>query len=252
MKKIKYLWPLVSVIAVLLTTAGITYAWFDHSASLVTLLEIQPPDAITITPVGYDGTELAALDLDFKDGVDEKVTAEDGTTTITILRPVRIKSTSPVHQLEVVHTTNLNQLNFNIYPVTDKGGHFSDWGTPLSGKPVNPDPSDPNLAKREQLNNYKDADTVEAHAYPLYWLADRCGDKQYVQAADKAKVAIEVSSKKSTEFDAAKQCDVDYYSTYYILEISWQETTKETDLFYILAQNIAVTPASSGEGGGNP
>lgn len=246
MKKIKYLWPLVSVIAVLLTTAGVTYAWFAHSASLVTLLEIQPPDAITITPVGEDGTELAALDLDFKEGVDSK--KEDG--TITILRPVRIKSTSPVHQLEVVHTTNLNQLSFNIYPVTDKGGHFSDRGTPLSGKPVNPDPSDANLAKREQLNNYKEGDSVEAHAYPLYWLADSCGDKRYVQEADKSKVAIEVRSGKSTEFDAAKQCDVDYYSTYYILEISWQETTKETDLFYILAQNIAVTPAD--EGGGNP
>lgn len=245
MKKIKYLWPLVSVIAVLLTTVGVTYAWFAHSASLVTLLEIQPPDAITITPVGEDGTELAALDLDFKEGVDSK--KEDG--TITILRPVRIKSTSPVHQLEVVHTTNLKQLNFNIYPVTDNGGHFSDRGTPLSGKPVNPDPKNPNLAKKENLNNYKDA-TVEAHAYPLYWLADCCGDKQYVQAADKAKVAIEVSSEKSTEFDAAKQSYIDYYTTYYILEISWQETTKETDLFYILAQNIAVTPAD--EGGGNP
>lgn len=249
MKKIKYLWPLVSVIAVLLTTAGITYAWFAHSASLVTLLEIQPPDAITITPVGDDGKELTALDLDYKDGVDDKVTV-DGATTITIRRPVRIKSTSPVHQLEVVHTTNLNQLNFNIYPVTDNGGHFSDRGTPLSGKPVNPDPSDPNLAKTEQLNNYKDRDDVEAHAYPLYWLADCCGDKRYMQEADTSKVAIEVSSEQSSEFDAAKQDYIDYYTTYYILEISWQETTKETDLFYILAQNIAVTPAD--EGGGNP
>lgn len=251
MKKIKYLWPLVSVIAVLLTTAGITYAWFAHSASLVTLLEIQPPDAITITPVGNDGTELTALDLDFKDGVDEKVTAEDGTTTITIRRPVRIKSTSPVHQLEVVHTTNLNKLEFKIYPVTDEGGHFSDRGTPLKGSYINPDPDNSKLAKPENLNNYRDEHKVEAHAYPLYWLAASCGDPDFVDNADKPKIKIEVSSVPSTEFDAAKQCDVDYYSTYYILEISWQETTKETDLFYILAQNIAVTPVSSGEGGGS-
>ena len=248
MKKIKYLWPLVSVIAVLLTTVGVTYAWFAHSASLVTLLEIQPPDAITITPVGNDGKELTALDLDFKEGVDIK-NEEKG--TITIRRPVRIKSTSPVHQLEVVHTTNLNKLEFKIYPVTDNGGHFSDRGTPLKGSYINPDPKNPNLAKKENLNNYKDA-TVEAHAYPLYWLADRCGDPDFVDNADKPKIDIEVSSGKSTEFDAAKQCNVDYYSTYYILEISWQETTKETDLFYILAQNIAVTPVSSGEGGGKP
>lgn len=243
MKKIKYLWPLVSVIAVLLTTVGVTYAWFAHSASLVTLLEIQSPDTITITPVGEDGTELAALDLDFKEGVDSK--KEDG--TITILRPVRIKSTSPVHQLEVVHTTNLNKLEFKIYPATISEEGFDDaLGENLSGRFINPNSSDSHLAEKENLNNYKEGDSVEAHAYPLYWLADCCGDKRYVQE----EIAIEVSSKKSTEFDAAKQCDVDYYSTYYILEISWQETTKETDLFYILAQNIAVTPAD--EGGGNP
>lgn len=249
MKKIKYLWPLVTFIAVLLATAGVTYAWFSHSASLVTLLEIQPPDAITITPVGDDGTELAALDLDYKEGVDVKVTV-DGITTITIRRPVRIKSTSPVHQLEVVHTTNLNKLEFEIYPVRNEGGSFSAPGTPLTGNHVNPNPSDSKLAKPERLNNYKNGNIVEAHAYPLYWLADCCGDKQYVQEADKSKVAIEVSSEKFSEFDAAKQCDIDYYTTYYILEISWQETTKETDLFYILAQNIAVIPAD--EGGGNP
>ena len=249
MKKIKYLWPLVTVIAMLLATAGVTYAWFVRSASLATLLEIQPPDAITITPVGNDGNDLAALELDYKEG--DFKNQENG--TITIRRPVRIKSTSPVHQLEVVHTTNLNQLSFNIYPATFSGKGFTyALDKYLTGNPINPSKSNPDLAEPENLNNYKDGNTVEAHAYPLYWLADCCGDKQYVHEDDKSKVTIEVSSKPSLEYDSAKQCDTYYYTTYYILEITWQETTKETDLFYILAKNIAVAPATLAEGGGNP
>lgn len=252
MKKIKYLWPLVAVIAVLLATAGVTYAWFTQSAALATLLEIYPPDAITITPVGDDGTELAALNLDFKDGVDDKVTAEDGATTITIRRPVRIKSTSPVHQLEVVHTTNLNKLEFKIYPASLISGRFSyDPNEGFTGNPINLLQSDPKLAKQENLNNYKDGNTVEDHAYPLYWLANCCGARNYVKADDWLNSYINVTSERSEEYDSAKQCNTYYYSTYYILEITWQETTKETDLFYILAQNIAVESVDPGEGGGN-
>ena len=40
--------------------------------------------------------------------------------------------------------------------------------------------------------------------------------------------------------------DRNYYKTQYYLVISWIETGKETDLFYILAQNVAVTEKSEG------
>lgn len=185
MKKIKYLWPLVAVIAVLLTTAGVTYAWFVRSASLATLLKIQPPDAITITPVGEDGKDLAALNLEYKEGVDSKVTnEEDGTTTITIRRPVRIESTSPVHQLEVVHTTNLNKLTFKIYLAEKNSeGTVSKTETELPLSCKNNQKTDPHLAIEQELENYDSkADVADVHAYPLYWLAKICGAKGEVPA----------------------------------------------------------------------
>ena len=52
----------------------------------------------------------------------------------------------------------------------------------LAGTYINQNDNDPKLAQKALLNNYKDEDIVEAHAYPLYWLAENSGDKQYVDA----------------------------------------------------------------------
>ena len=55
------------------------------------------------------------------DKVDVAVESSDDTNengTIHIYRPVCIKSTERIHQLEIVHTTNLKELSFNIYPAS--------------------------------------------------------------------------------------------------------------------------------------
>ena len=231
---------IVAVVAlVLLVRAGLSYAWFSQRAALSTLMNILPPDSIEIYPVDTDGGELKMLDLDFKEG-DLK---DEETGKITIRRPVKIYSTSPVHQLEIVHTTNLNQLNFKIYPATKTAEGYAYTPTEenaLTGSYINPIAENNfSLAEEENLNNYKDGNSVESHAYPLYWLAGECGYKDRVSDWDGA--WREVTSSYETKIDPAKQVEKTYYTTYYILEISWQESTKETDLFYIMAQNIAVT-----------
>lgn len=234
---------IAAVAAVLLMGIGISYAWFSQHAALSTLMDILPPDSIKIYPVDADGGEMGMLDLDFKEGVDDKDTVGDD-TTITIRRPVKIYSTSPVHQLEIVHTTNLNKLTFNIYPATKTDEGYS-YTPPekkaLVGSYINPDPNVPSLAAKENLNNYKNNDKVEAHAYPLYWLANNSAISNYRQ--DGWNVVISESEDK---IDPAKQVEKTYYTTYYILEISWQENSKETDLFYIMARNIDVTEKSEG------
>lgn len=243
----------VLLIALFLACSGITYAWFSQRAALSTLMNIIPPDLIEIYPVDTDGNNLAMLDLDFDDRVDSKTTNEAGDTTITIRRPVKIYSTSPVHQLEVVHTTNLNQLSFQIYPATksDDGYKYTpNLENALSGSYINPiAENNSSLAAKEKLNNYKSGDTVESHAYPLYWLAVECGYKNCV--SDWNETWTEVTSSDETKLDPSKQTEKTYYTTYYVLEITWQETTKETDLFYIMAQNIAVNTKNPDEGGEN-
>ena len=196
---------------------------------MTTLLTITPPDSITIIPTATDGSELTGLDLDFHENTDDEKD-EDG--TIHIYRPVCIKSTEPIHKLEIVHTTNLNDLGFQIYPAVKIDNGFSyDLKTPLSGDYMNQDINE--LAKQEKLDNYQTEDIqnqrVEAHAFPLYWIGINCtSNENCPNGWQKVESKTEIGADQKT-----------YYSTYYILEISWKETTKETDLFYIMAQNVA-------------
>lgn len=231
MKKMGKKWLLFSTIAALLLAIGISYAWFMQRASMKTLMEILPPDAITIIPISEkNGSEMTALDLDFhEDSNDYK--DENG---IHILRPVCIKSTSPVHRLEIVHTTNLESLKFNIFPATKDGNQFTIQNKCINGSYQNKN-QDTGLAKEDTLENYTSKeDVADVHAYPLYWIAVNCAIKDNWQAGWQ-----EVTSYKEPGLDPVTKTEKDFYCTYYFLEISWKEETKETDLFYIMAQNVA-------------
>lgn len=240
MKKEKKLFLVAAVSLLIVVCVGVSYAWFSQRAALATLMNIMPPDDIKIVPVDDKGGDALMLDLDFDADKYGDVKNEE-TGEITIRRPVYIWSTSPIHQLEIVHTTNLNQLSFNIYPATKNEDNSITYDTAkkLTGEYKNK--KDASLAKEEPLNNYKNGDNVEAHAYPLYWLAGNSGDEKYVSVADRSQIVTTVTSKSEKQFDPAKQVEKTYYKTYYIIEITWQENSKETDLFYIMAQNCAVT-----------
>lgn len=241
MKNIKKFWLLFSVIALLFVVTGITYAWFAHSAAMSTLIDIVPPDTITIVPISEkDGSEMIQLDLDYHEGTyDSK--EENG--TIHILRPICIKSTNPIHRLEIAHTTNLNNLKFHIYPAEQKDEQEGikkityDSNIKLSGDYINKKDDSSGLAKEEILKNYNaTAEVADTHAYPLYWLANKnCATEG--QGYSESEYQI-VKSESQQEFDPKTKKETDFYYTYYYLEISWLESTKETDLFYIMAQNV--------------
>lgn len=221
MKTGRTMWLLCAILSTVLAVAGLTYAWFSYDSAMSTLISITPPDFITISPVSGE-----YLDLDFQEGVDEK----DELGFIHIRRFICVKSTNQFHDLEVVHTTNLANLSFKIFPVTAKQGDQCSYdpNSPVSPvQKINPhNPNDPkdHLAKEDILDNYDDlADVADVHAFPLYWL-------------------IQSEALKGAYFEKTQEADFkneqrDFFSTYYCLEISWKETSKETDLFYIIAQN---------------
>lgn len=245
MRKRTYL-LMATAASLILLVAAASFAWYYQYSALATLLEIAPPDSIKIVPVDDNGGEVTMLDLDFNEVYGDKKVDN----IVTIYRPLNVVSTSPVHQLEIVHTTNLENFSFKIY-WTDGNVYKNiddviDNGHILTGEYKNKQSNSP-LAVQDKLNNYKEGDNIEEHAYPLYWLANTTGDKEYVDGEDDVKVDIEVKSSVETKFDPAKQTDRNFYTTKYYLVISWEETGKETDLFYIIAQNVAVT--EKGEGG---
>lgn len=236
-EKRRIIWVLLPILAMLVLAVGLTYAWMAQRASLTTLLTIQPPDTITIVPTATDGSELTSLDLDFHENTND-TKGEDG--EIHIYRPVCIKSTEPIHRLEVVHTTNLNELGFKIYPATKtQNGEtvtIQSSGSELTGEYKNQDKNETNkLAEKQKLENYQAlGDVAERNAFPLYWIAMNCAIESKWQSGWK-----EVISYTEPGIDPKTNQPINYYCTYYILEISWKENTKETDLFYIMAQNVA-------------
>lgn len=237
MKKNRTIWLLLASAVMLLAVAGITYGWIVQNAALTTLMKILPPDTITIVPISAtSGAEVVELDLDYRDGIDRK----DENGTIHILRPICVRSTNPAHRLEIVHTTNLKDLSFAIYPATKvssaQGFQLEeldrDKVPALHGEYKNQ--AADLLAKREVLENYQSTDDVaDVHAYPLYWLAVQCYEET------QGGMGQPVTSYTERVLDPETKTEKDFYCTYYYLEISWLEETKETDLFYIIAQNVA-------------
>ncbi len=215
----------MAVILALLVTA--TFAWFTDRANMATLVEIKAPTAIAI--LGPHGEAEASLDMSYTDDdVDE-----DG--RVTIRRVVSVSSDALNHQLEIAHTTNLKGLEFKLFKAKETGsvtegtygtvtdGNYTytyDSSSPIEGSYINEQPGSGGYKYADSTMhnpNFNDYDKVQSHAEPLYWLADE------TQESD---LRDETNENVTTK-----------YLTYYVVEITWTETTKETDIFYILARN---------------
>lgn len=242
-------WLVAEALLVLLLAAGVSYAWFIMSNRMTTMVSVVPPDRIAIA--GPHGSEMLLLNLDYNENAGDQ---KDG-DQIMIYRPICIKSTSQAHQLEIAHTTNIKGLSFSIYPAKeDSKGRISgvdpssnteyrysfDEKVELTGVYQNQTSSDKDEYRAADGTwhdkNYSTGDTVQTHAEPLYWLAQKSYDKKLTVPADAMGVTSEYH--EAQEYNPITDEYVNYYYTYYIIEITWTDKTKETDLFYLLAQNI--------------
>lgn len=220
--KKKLIISVAAILAVAALIAGLTYAWFYNQTDMATLMKISPPSNISI--LGPNGSELDSLDLNYtSDNKDE-----DGKVTVRRVICVQSEKSVQSFKLEIVHTTNLKGLTFNLYPVAENGSEsVTDSGATykynpallIAGKYLNLDVLSGNYkyANNDQHStNYNTYSNVQSHAEPLYWLANT------PLLAD-TRTTVTIENKK-------------YYRTFYVCEVSWTETTKETDIFYVLAQ----------------
>lgn len=206
----------------LLLIIGVTYAWFVNRENITTLVSVTPPSAIAI--LGPEGKGLTALDLVYTDENKEG-------NTVTIQRVISVSTDADQFQLEIAHTTNLQGLKFTLYPatlasseakgntVTDKGSTYSyNQAEALGGEFINRDKEEKNYQYADSSihdKNYDKYENVQAHAEPIYWVSKE-----------------QKSLEKGNESISFKNLN------YYVIEVSWTESTKETDIFYILAKNM--------------
>ena len=239
-KSIKRL--LLSVLAVLAAAAlmtGVTAAWFTNQYRLSSIGKIHPPAYISILAPG--DTVMQAIDLSY-----DKSEVTNG--QVELKRPFVIRSESAAYDLCIAHTTNISGLTIKLYEAVNDGSEgnaylagITEKGTPYywnrknekdlfkSGAYVNPQgDGDRTIADKDHLAHSEtfrlteteayDRDRVQKYAEPLYWVKKDCTATQRIDT--------------DRDYNAN---DKNYY-TNYILEISWLETDKETDILYVIAQ----------------
>ena len=229
-KKIILVRFIVSTVVVLALLLAISYAWFTDEADMATLIEVNSPSQVSV--LGPHGQDMESIDMSYTDS------DKDG-DRVTIRRVISVSNSADSHQLEIAHTTNIRNLTFTLYKATELGKADSDTGTETRDANTVVDKgykytySDADKINGSYINlkdksgNYKFADetkhsvnfdtnNVQAHAEPIYWLSS--GD---------------LTSEANNGNENVKSKNL----TYYVVEISWDETTKETDIFYIFAQN---------------
>ena len=219
-KKKKFRYTLFSTILVLILFAALVGAWFYYQSDMGTLLAIKEPSNISI--LGPDGAEMSSIDLNYSK--DEKTGDR-----VTVKRVFCVQTSAAKHWLEIAHTTNLKGLTFNIYKVsndgtetvTDEGHTYRYDKTAIVGSYLNLNPDKTGSDYKYANDTYHDKNydginnkQVQIHAEPVYWLASQPLDTNKTNSIKNGKT----------------------YRTYYVCEVSWTETTKETDIFYILAK----------------
>ena len=227
----------LSVLAVLAAAAlmtGVTAAWFTNQYKLSSIGKIHPPAYISILAPG--DTVMQSIDLSY-----DKSEVDDG--RVELKRPFVIRSEAEHYDLCIAHTTNISGLEIKLYKaenngsegdaylagITEKGTPYywnkandTDWFkegaylnlSPEAGDRAFADKNHPAHTETFRLSEDIAYGNVQKNAEPLYWVKKDCtGVKR-------------------------DQDDSNFY-TNYILEITWNETDKETDILYVIAQTAA-------------
>lgn len=219
-----------AVIAVIVLIIGLCLSWFVENKRLETVGEIAGPSVIKV--MGPNATGLEELDLAYEP-------TEFPNHEVKLTRAFSVVSGSSF-RLYLAHTTNISNLNIALYRVNDVTGTSDEKSADISqldsdgtkyawkkkgenlypekGKYINgKEGADPKLA--EDLNGQIfDGAEVQENAIPLYW-------EIYVNNTD--------GETSKYQDEDGKNCHL----TNFIIDLSWTDSAKETDVLYLIAKN---------------
>lgn len=239
-KKILLILSLVIIFSVMLS---VSYAWLTRHVGLGILTRVSKPGEISID--GVHGSNMTLLDLSY--GADDI----DADGNIVVSNVVCIGSSLQEFSFQIAHTTNIKGLKINIYPAkesltkpegdvkykkgTSDGVDYyyiydssvgyttsADTGlelmTCLNATDANKNLAWPTGAYHNDTYG-TDENRVQKNAEPLYWIKD-----------DTLKSKNLVFSDGGTLYELAN-------AGFYVVEATWKEKEKETDLLYIITDS---------------
>lgn len=235
------------IIIGLLAILGITLAWFYQHQKVASITKIAPPGKTIIS--GVHGRKLDQIDLSYNSG-------DVNGNTVTVRNVICVDSASEEIYLKLAHTTNVKDLSLCLYPATestteptgpmyikgsDAGTDYyyrydsqTGWTTRKTTDSnnmkqmtcLNKDSDNSELAKKDTndiyyKSTYGTETNVQKQAVPLYWKSD-------------VSYKLPLNSKQ----DKNNHIKYEHYG-YFVLEASWTEQEKETDIVYVVADTTA-------------
>lgn len=192
----------LAVLCVAVLYVGITYTWFVGNQSASTVAKIAKPSNLQI--LGPNSSAIEQLDLSYD------ASNVDG-EKVTVRRGFCVESGGEAFELQVANTTNISGLSVKVYRVNVNGSNkdlvVESSTTWSKGDEVTfTDISDETGS--QTFDNYTN---VQANAIPQYRYQD----------------FFEDDFKEGETF------------INFIIEVTWTESVKETDMVYLIAKNTS-------------
>ena len=192
----------LAVLCVAVLYVGITYTWFVGNQSVSTVAKIAKPSNLQI--LGPNSSAIEQLDLSYD------ASNVDG-EKVTVRRGFCVESGGEAFELQVANTTNISGLSVKVYRVNVNGSNkdlvVESSTTWSKGDEVTfTDISDETGS--QTFDNYTN---VQANAIPQYRYQD----------------FSENDFKEGETF------------INFIIEVTWTESVKETDMVYLIAKNTS-------------
>lgn len=236
----------LAVVAIVVLIIGVTMAWFTNRYRLASIGKIHPLTAISILAPG--DTVIQSIDLSY----DKSEVMSDG--RVVLKRPFLIRSETELFDLCIAHTTNTSGLTIKLYEADDNGKEgdadlagITDKGMPYYWKKKVPETD--LFIQGNYLNRNSDSNEViaakahNAHEKTFPYIGMGSEQKSY----DKVQKYAEPLYWVKKENRGVQRGGVGEYYTNYILEITWIETDKETDILYIIAQGAGAVDEGGNE-----
>lgn len=222
---------IVGLVAVLLVLLGLTLGWFVDANRGSTVGKIKEPAGLKV--LGPNATAAEQIDLSYNPEYGDTKTG----STVTLKRPFCVQTGGDGFELQLANTTNITGLTIELYRAENTsalqtpdvsgtaGGKSYSWKATgenlltsfeyinkendgLAIEPV-PGASDP---------TFKDYQNVQRNARPLYRY------KKFGKSELNAKTLDSSTGNDTLNF---------------IIKLSWDESTKETDVIYLIARNTS-------------
>lgn len=222
---------IMGLAAVLLVVLGFTLGWFVDANRGSTVGKIKEPAELKV--LGPNATATEQIDLSYNPEYGDTKTGN----TVTLKRAFCVQTGGDGFELQLANTTNINGLTIELYKAENTGlGETPDVGGTAGGKSYKwkvsgtdlltsfafINKADDNLATEPSEGTsdptFKGYQNVQRNARPLYRY--KVFDKNELNAR---------TLDGSTGNDTLN----------FIIELSWDESAKETDVIYLIARNAS-------------